>query len=164
MAETWRVVPASGEVLGRYCRGYARRRDARGDRAELRAVALACSRRSRPGELTCAEIRGRRGSCVAPMARVVDVLAAAAVVQRGNPAADRDPDAQLCAVRAAVWSAGAEAMRAERSRCAIASRTTTARIPCVAVGLAQVGAGDRRVNIEKPRLPVGVPRHGEVSR
>ena len=61
-----------------------------------------------PGEPTRAELLAQ----IATLTRVVDALRAAAVVA-GHPAADGDPDAQLCAVRAAAWNAGAEAMRQE---------------------------------------------------
>lgn len=70
-----------------------------------------------PGEPTRAELRAQveaYAAQLAPMTRAVDALRAAAVAA-GHPAADGDPDAQLCAVRAAAWSAGAEAMR---ERCA----------------------------------------------
>lgn len=128
MAETWRVVLASGEVRevdvipqdggrwaasGRHLRGagfggsreeaIARWLTMNGDVREILA----------PGELTRAELRAQveaYAAQLAPMARVVDVLRAAAVAA-GHPAADGDPDAQLRAVRAQAFREGAEAMR-----------------------------------------------------
>lgn len=66
-----------------------------------------------PGELTRAEILAgveAYAAQLALMARVVDVLRAAAVAA-GHPAADGDPDAQLRAVRAQAFREGAETMR-----------------------------------------------------
>ena len=71
-----------------------------------------------PGELTRAELLAQveaYAAQLAPMTRAVDALRAAAVAA-GHPAADGDPDAQFCAVRAAAWSAGAEAMRRDAMR------------------------------------------------
>lgn len=135
MAETWRVVLASGEV-----RSYTTERvdypgepslwRARGEgwRAPgayaLTERAAVCAAASTvpasdlveilaPGELARAEILAgveAYAAQLAPMARVVDVLRAAAVAA-GHPAADGDPDAQLRAVRAQAFREGAETMR-----------------------------------------------------
>lgn len=127
-AETRRVVLASGEVRevdvipqdsgrwaasGRHLRGagfggsreeaIARWLTMNGDVREILA----------PGELTRAELIAQieaYAAQLAPMTRAVDVLRAAAVAA-GHPAADGDPDAQLCAVRAQAFREGAEAMR-----------------------------------------------------
>lgn len=128
MAETWRVVLASGEV--REVRvealddgGFEARWgdcDVESDDSEHDAVLWLASCFSwgaveilAPGELTRAELRAQveaYAAQLAPMARVVDVLRAAAVAS-GHPAADGDPDAQLRAVRAQAFREGAEALR-----------------------------------------------------
>lgn len=114
MAETWRAVLASGEVLG-----VATPQGTRGDATRV-AIARNCAlwhwpvaEILAPGELTRAELHSRIGfyeAQLAPMARVVDVLHAAAVAA-GHPAADGNPDAQLRAVRAQAFREGAETMR-----------------------------------------------------
>ena len=112
--QTWRVVLASGEV-----REVATPQGTRGDATRV-AIARNCAlwhwpvaEILAPGELTRAELRAQveaYAAQLAPMARVVDVLRAAAVAA-GHPAADGDPDAQLRAVRAQAFREGAETMR-----------------------------------------------------
>lgn len=112
--QTWRVVLASGEMLG-----VATPQGTRGDATRV-AIARNCAlwhwpvaEILAPGELTRAELRAQveaYAAQLAPMARVVDVLRAAAVAA-GHPAADGDPDAQLRAVRAQAFREGAETMR-----------------------------------------------------
>lgn len=171
MAETWRVVLASGEVLG-----VATPRGTRGDATRV-AIARNCAlwhwpvaEILAPGELTRAELRAQveaYAAQLAPMTRAVDALRAAAVAA-GHPAADGDPDAQLCAVRAAAWSAGAEAMRAVAVAMCHRVEDHHGPDPMRRGWPAQVGAGDCRVNIEKlpvPPCPWGVCcGTGEVPR
>lgn len=71
-----------------------------------------------------ADARARRIAAQRTAERTVIALRAAAVAA-GHPAADGDPDAQLCAVRAAAWNAGAEAMR-EAAALVVANRAAWA--------------------------------------
>ena len=127
-SETWRVVLADGDIesvsawrtddgtMVRWDREIVHTHTTNVRRGVCMAIEghdLAIVEILAPGELTRAELRAQveaYAAQLAPMARVVDVLRAAAVAA-GHPAADGDPDAQLRAVRAQAFREGAETMR-----------------------------------------------------